>query len=67
MKAIVQCGAGIAIVPRPAVENEAALRALKIMETTPKRSVVLGLFRRRQPQSRRKESWLIAVREALRD
>lgn len=67
MKAIVQCGTGIAIVPRPAVENEAALGALKVMATTPPRKVALSLFRRREPQSRRKETYLVALRDALKD
>lgn len=67
MKVIIQCGAGIAIVPRPAVENEVALGALKVMTIAPKRSVALSLFRRRQPQSRRKETYLAALREALKD
>lgn len=67
MKVIVQCGSGIAIVPRPSVENEVALGVLKIMTITPKRSVVLSLFRRRQPQSRRKETYLVALRDALQD
>jgi DNA-binding transcriptional LysR family regulator len=67
MKAIVQTGSGVAIVPRPSVENEVALGALKVMTITPKRSVALSLFRRRQPQSRRKETCLVALRDALRD
>jgi DNA-binding transcriptional LysR family regulator len=66
-KVIVQTGAGVAIVPRPAIENEVALGTVTALETTPRCSVVLNLFRRRQPQSRRKENWLLALRDALRD
>jgi hypothetical protein len=33
----------------------------------PARSVTLSLFRRRQPLSRRKEAYLAAVRELLKD
>jgi DNA-binding transcriptional LysR family regulator len=67
MKVIVQSGTGVAIVPRAAVDNEVALGALEIMTILPKCSVTLSLFRRRQPQSRRKETYLIALRDALKD
>jgi DNA-binding transcriptional LysR family regulator len=67
MKAIVQSGRGVAIVPRAAADNEVALGVLKALAISPKRSVALSLFRRRQPLSRRKEGFLAAVREALRD
>lgn len=67
MKVIVQSGIGVAIVPRPAVENEVALGALTVLATAPQRFVSLSLFRRRQPQSRRKETYLVALRDALRD
>jgi DNA-binding transcriptional LysR family regulator len=67
MKAIVQSGKGIAIVPRPCAENEVALGVLKMVPITPARGVALSLFRRRQPLSRRKEGFLTALRDALRD
>jgi DNA-binding transcriptional LysR family regulator len=66
MKAIVQSGAGIAIVPRPCADNEVALGVLKTMPIMPARSIALSLFRRRQPLSRRKETFLSALREALK-
>ena len=66
MKVIVQSGRGIAIVPRACAENEVALGVLKALSIVPKRSVVLSLFRRRQPLPRRKEGYLAAVREALK-
>jgi hypothetical protein len=40
---------------------------LKVLTLTPARSVALSLFRRRQPLSRRKEGYLAALRNALRD
>lgn len=67
MKVIVQSGSGVAIVPRRCAENEAALGVLKVLALTPSRTVALSLFHRRQPLSRRKESYLAALREALRD
>ena len=67
MKAIVQSGSGIAIVPRPCAENEVALGALKILTIAPARTVMLSLFHRRQPLSRRKEGYLAALRSALKD
>jgi DNA-binding transcriptional LysR family regulator len=67
MKVIVQSGRGIAIVPRPCVENEVALGVLKALAIVPARSVTLSLFRRRQPLSRRKEGYLSAVRDALKE
>jgi DNA-binding transcriptional LysR family regulator len=67
MKAIVQSGKGIAIVPRPCAENEVALGVLKMVPITPARGVALSLFRRRQPLSRRKEGFLTALRNALKD
>lgn len=66
MKAIVQSGAGIAIVPRPCADNEVALGVLKTMPIMPARSIELSLFRRRQPLSRRKETFLAALRDALK-
>jgi DNA-binding transcriptional LysR family regulator len=66
MKVIVQSGRGIAIVPRACAENETALGVLKALSIVPKRTVVLSLFRRRQPLSRRKEGYLAAVRDALK-
>jgi DNA-binding transcriptional LysR family regulator len=67
MKVIVQSGSGVAIVPRPCADNEAALGVLKMLPIAPARTVALSLFRRRQPLSRRKESYLAALRDALKD
>jgi DNA-binding transcriptional LysR family regulator len=67
MKAIVQSGKGIAIVPRPCAANEIELGVLKALTTAPKRSVAFSLFRRRQPLSRRKEAFVSVVRDALKD
>jgi DNA-binding transcriptional LysR family regulator len=67
MKVIVQSGKGIAIVPRASVANEVALGVLKALAFSPARSVTLSLFRRRQPLSRRKETYLAALRDALKD
>ena len=67
MKVIVQSGKGIAIVPRPCAENEIELGALRALSTAPMRSVAFSLFRRRQPLPRRKEAFLAAVRDALKD
>ena len=67
MKVIVQSGTGIAIVPRASAVNEAALGAIKVLPITPRRAVALSLFRRRQPLSRRKEGFLAAVRDLLKD
>jgi DNA-binding transcriptional LysR family regulator len=67
MKVIVQSGTGVAIVPRACAENEIELGALKALSIAPARHVTLSLFRRRQPLSRRKEGYLAALRDALRD
>jgi len=67
MKVIVQAGKGIAIVPRASAANEIKLGALKALAIAPARNVALSLFRRRQPMSRRKEAFVAALREALRD
>jgi len=67
MKAIVQSGKGVAIVPRACVDNEARLGVLKVLPLTPKREVAFSLFRRRQPMSRRKETFVNRLRQALRD
>jgi DNA-binding transcriptional LysR family regulator len=67
MKAIVQSGKGVAIVPRACVDNEARLGVLKLLALTPRREVAFSLFRRRQPMSRRKESFVNRLRQALRD
>jgi DNA-binding transcriptional LysR family regulator len=67
IKVIVQSGKGIAIVPRACAENEVALGVLKALTITPSRSVALSLFRRRQPLSRRKESFLTSLQDALKD
>ena len=40
---------------------------LKVLSIAPARIVMLSLFRRRQPLSRRKEGFLIALRDALKD
>ncbi len=67
IKVIVQSGAGIAIVPRACAGNEAALGAIKILRLQPAAAVGLSLFRRRQPLSRKKENFLVAVKDALRE
>jgi DNA-binding transcriptional LysR family regulator len=67
MKVIVQSGAGIAIVPKACAENEAALGVIKLLPIVPARAVTLSLFRRRQPLSRRKETYLASVRDMLKD
>lgn len=67
MKVIDQSGTGVAIVPRPCADNEVALGALEVLSIAPARSVMLSLFRRRQPLSRRKEGYLAAPRDALKD
>ena len=67
MKEIVQAGKGIAIVPRASAANEIKLGALKALAIAPARSVALSLFRRRQPMSRRKEAFVAALRDALKD
>jgi DNA-binding transcriptional LysR family regulator len=67
MKVIVQSGKGVAIVPRPCAENEVELGVLKALAIAPTRSVAFSLFRRRQPLPRRKEGFLAAVRDALKD
>ena len=67
MKVIVQAGKGIAIVPRASASNEVKLGALKALAIAPACSVALALFRRRQPMSRRKEAFVSALREALKD
>jgi DNA-binding transcriptional LysR family regulator len=67
MKVIVQSGAGLAIVPRAAAANEVALGVLKALSIVPSCAVALSLFRRRQPLSRRKEGYLDALRDALKD
>jgi DNA-binding transcriptional LysR family regulator len=67
IKVIVQTGAGIAIVPRPCADNEAALGAVRVLPIAPARSVTFSLFRRRQPLSRRKESYLSVIRDMLKD
>jgi hypothetical protein len=54
-------------VPRVCAENEAALGVVKVLPIVPARSVTLSLFRRSQPLSRRKEAYLAAVRDMLRD
>jgi DNA-binding transcriptional LysR family regulator len=67
MKVIVQAGKGIAIVPRASAANEIKLGVLKALAIAPARNVALALFRRRQPMSRRKESFVTALTEALKD
>lgn len=67
IKVIVQSGKGIAIVPRACAENEVSLGVLKALAIAPSRSVAFSLFRRRQPLSRRKEAFLTALQDALKD
>jgi DNA-binding transcriptional LysR family regulator len=67
MKVIVQSGKAIAIVPRACVETEVAYGVLKALPIIPERGVALSLFRRHQPLSRRKQSYLTAIRDALKD
>jgi DNA-binding transcriptional LysR family regulator len=67
MKVIVQSAKAIAIVPRACAEAEVALGVLKAVPLTPQRNVALSLFRRRQPLSRRKQGYLTAIRDALKD
>jgi DNA-binding transcriptional LysR family regulator len=66
IKIIVQSGGGIAIVPRASAENEVALGLLKALSIAPARNVVLSLFRRREPLSRRHETALLKLREMLK-
>ena len=67
MKVIVQSGKAIAIVPRACVENEVALGILKDARLIPGCRIALSLFRRRAPLSRRKQGYLTAIRDALKD
>jgi DNA-binding transcriptional LysR family regulator len=67
IKVIVQSGKGIAFVPRACVANETGLGVLKVLPIAPARRVALAFFRRRQPLSRRKEEFLSALYEALKD
>jgi DNA-binding transcriptional LysR family regulator len=67
MKVIVQSGKAVAIVPRACAETEVALGVLKAVPIVPERKVALSLFRRRAPLSRRKQSYLAAICDALRD
>jgi DNA-binding transcriptional LysR family regulator len=67
MKVIVQCGVGIAIVPRACVESEAKLGVLKVLALAAPRRVAFSLFRRRQPMTRRKEAFVTRLRQALKD
>lgn len=67
MKVIVQSGKAVAIVPHACVQTEVALGILKAVSTVPECRVGLSLFRRREPLSRRKQSFLIALRDALKD
>jgi DNA-binding transcriptional LysR family regulator len=66
-KVIVQSGRAIAIVPRACAENEAKLGVIKVLPIAPARSVTFSLFRRRQPLSRRKETYIAALRDLLKD
>jgi DNA-binding transcriptional LysR family regulator len=67
MKVIVQSGKAVAIVPRACAETEVTLGVLKAVSIVPERKVALSLFRRRAPMSRRKQSYLAAILDALRD
>lgn len=66
-KVIVQSGRAIAIVPRACAENAAKLGVIKVLPIAPARSVTFSLFRRRQPLSRRKETYIAALRDLLKD
>ena len=67
MKAIVQSGAGVAVVPHAAVSNEVALGLLAALPIAPARAVRLGLLRRRQAMARKKEELFGLLREVLAD
>lgn len=67
MKVIVQSGTAIAIVPRASAENEVTSGLLKLLPLAPRKTVVLSLFRRRQPMARHKEAFVTQLRAALRD
>lgn len=66
IKAIVQTGKAIAIVPGPCADNEVELGVLKRLAIAPTRSIALALYRRRQPFSRRKEGLFSGLRDALK-
>jgi len=66
IKTIVQSGKGIAIVPRACAASEIALGTLKAVSIRPRCSVVLSMFRRRQPLSRRQEANLSRLLDALK-
>lgn len=67
IKMIVQSGKGIAIVPRACAATEISLGILRASSIAPRCSVVLSLFRRRQPLSRRQEAYLSRLHDALKD
>src|SRR5262249_7726666 len=64
LKAIVQSGKGIAIVPRACARNEVALGLLTSTRITPCGKVFFSLSRRRQPEPRKKEAHLGALGRA---
>jgi DNA-binding transcriptional LysR family regulator len=65
-KVIVQSGKAVAVVPRACAQTEVALGVLKAVPLMPECRVVLGLFRRREPLSRRKQSYLTTIRDILK-
>lgn len=67
IKAIVQEGVGIAIVPRVSASNEVELGVLRAMRIVPARSVSISLFRRKEPLSRRKEALFDVLEATLKD
>ena len=65
MIAMVRAGAGVAVVPEAAVANEVALRHVKALHLAPPCMAPLGLFRRRQPMSTRREEIVARLRAAI--
>jgi DNA-binding transcriptional LysR family regulator len=65
MIAMVRAGAGLAVVPEAAVANDVALRLVKALRLAPPCTAPLGLFRRRQPMSTRREEIVARVRAAI--
>ena len=67
---IVRAGAGVAFVPRDAAALDVARATLAALRVTPQPRFDLGLYRRKQPLSRRKEDelrWIpLHIREALK-
>jgi DNA-binding transcriptional LysR family regulator len=67
IKMMVQSGKGIAIVPKACAATEVALGLLKTSPIVPGCSVMLSLFRRRPPLSRRQEAYLSKLHDSLSD